>query len=240
MSFISLHHVEKEYRLGRMSVRALKDVSLAVEAGEFVAIMGASGSGKSTLLHLIGGLDRPTAGRVRVGGDDLTALDERRLCAYRQRRVGFIFQKFHLLAAQTALENVEFPLLFAGAPEGERRARARRALDAVGLMDRAAHRPGELSGGQQQRVAIARALVNDPALLLADEPTGNLDSRTGLEIMALLSDLCRQGRTILLVTHDERLALGAHRIVHLQDGQLLASESASVDRKDHHAVTAPC
>jgi len=220
MSLIHLEALHKEYHLGGQTVRALDGVSLDIGGGEFVAIMGASGSGKSTLLNVVGGLDRPNAGRVLVDGVDIAALDERGLCAYRQRRLGFVFQKFHLLAAQTAVENVEFPLVFAGVPEAERRRRALRALEAVGLTDRAHHRPAELSGGQQQRAAIARALVNDPDLLLADEPTGNLDSHTGLEILNLLMDISRRGRTILMVTHEERLAAHAHRIVRLRDGRL--------------------
>ncbi|MEP7359290.1 MAG: ABC transporter ATP-binding protein, partial [Anaerolineales bacterium] len=193
--------------------------------GSFVAIMGPSGSGKSTLLNLIGGLDRPTRGRLLVGGQDLTGLDEARLGLYRRHRVGFVFQKFNLVGAFTALENVEFPLVFAGVRASQRRERARAALAAVGLEDRHDHRPNEMSGGQQQRVAIARALVNDPDILLADEPTGNLDSRTSAEIMELLAATCAAGRTLLLVTHDERLAAYAHRVVHMADGAMLASPS---------------
>jgi putative ABC transport system ATP-binding protein len=233
---IHIDDLRREYVLGRQRVRALDGVSLDVAAGEFVAIMGASGSGKSTLLNLIGGLDRATSGRISVGGDELSRLGETALCDYRRRRVGFVFQKFNLLAAQTALENVEFPMVFAGVPEKERRARARRALEAVTLGDRLDHRPGELSGGQQQRVAVARAIVNDPDIVLADEPTGNLDSATSAEIMNLLVDLGRQGRTILMVTHDDRLAAYAGRVIRMRDGQVIApdSESDVTERKERH------
>jgi putative ABC transport system ATP-binding protein len=218
---IRIEDLHKEYLLGQQRVRALDGVSLEVAAGEFVAIMGASGSGKSTLLNAIGGLDLPTRGRLWVGDDDLAALNEQALCAYRRRRVGFVFQKFNLLNAQSALENVEFPMVFAGVPEKERRARAKAALGAVGLSDRQHHRPAELSGGQQQRVAMARAIVNDPDILLADEPTGNLDSHTSAEIMDLLTGLNRQGRTLLMVTHDERLAAHAGRVIRMIDGQVI-------------------
>jgi len=220
-SLIEVEQVGKDYRLGLQRIRALDGVSLVVAAGEFVAIMGASGSGKSTLLNAIGGLDHPTRGRIRVAGEEITALNEAGLSRYRRRRVGFVFQKFNLLGAYTAIENVEFPLMLAGVPERERRARAERALGAVGLADRQRHRPSELSGGQQQRVAVARALVNDADLLLADEPTGNLDSQTSAEILALLAELNAGGRTVLMVTHDERLAAYAHRVVKMQDGKIV-------------------
>ena len=214
--------VTKEYHIGRQRIQALRGVRLEVAAGAFVAIMGASGSGKSTLLHAIGGLDHPTRGRIVVGGDEITALDEQALSAYRRRRVGFVFQKFNLIAAFTALENVAFPLIFAGVPLRQRRQSAERALEAVGLGSRQQHRPSELSGGEQQRVAVARALVNDPDLLLADEPTGNLDSQTSLEVMKLLREICEAGRTVLLVTHDERLAGQAGHIVRMRDGAIAA------------------
>ncbi len=217
---IAVQALTKEYRLGQQRIRALDAVTLDIAAGEFIAIMGASGSGKSTLLNVIGGLDHPTGGSIRVSGETITALNERGLSRYRARRVGFVFQKFNLMGAYTAAENVEFPLVFAGVPEAARRKRAAAALAAVGLADRARHRPNELSGGQQQRVAIARALVNDPDILLADEPTGNLDSQTSGEIMALLADICAGGRTILMVTHDERLAGYAHRVVKMRDGRI--------------------
>jgi putative ABC transport system ATP-binding protein len=220
---IEVENVSKEYQLGQQRILALDSVSFSGAAGSFVAIMGASGSGKSTLLNLIGGLDRPTSGHLVIAGQDLTGLDEAGLGAYRRHRVGFVFQKFNLIGAYSALENVEFPLVFAGISANERRARARRALAAVGLEDRHNHRPNELSGGQQQRVAIARALVNDPDIVLADEPTGNLDSRTSAEIMELLAATCAAGRTLLMVTHDERLAAYAHRVVHMADGVMLAA-----------------
>jgi putative ABC transport system ATP-binding protein len=228
---IRIEDLHKEYVLGQQRVRALDGVSLEVAAGEFVAIMGASGSGKSTLLNAVGGLDHPTHGHLWVEEADLTTLNERALCAYRQRRVGFVFQKFNLLNSQTALENVEFPLVFAGTPEKERRARAQAALDAVGLSDRLHHRPAELSGGQQQRVAMARATVHNPDILLADEPTGNLDSHTGAEIMDLLTALNQQGRTLLVVTHDERIAGHASRVIHMQDGKLVNALALSTNIK---------
>ncbi len=218
---IRVEDVHKEYQLGQQQVVALAGVSLQVAAGEFIAIMGSSGSGKSTLLNAVGSLDRPTRGRIFVGDLELTALAETALCAYRRRRVGFVFQKFNLVGSLTAAENVEFPLLFSGVPTAQRRARAQQALAAVGLADRMAHRPHELSGGQQQRVALARALVHNPDLLLADEPTGNLDTQTGAEIMALLAEVCRAGRTVLVVTHDERIAGFAHRVIRMRDGHIL-------------------
>ncbi len=218
--------LRRHYRLGRQTVCALDGINLTVESGEFIAVMGPSGSGKSTLLNLIGGLDRPTAGRILIDGQDITALDEDELCRYRRERIGFVFQSFNLLPARTALENVEFPLIFAGIPPAERRTRAEEALTAVGLADRLHHRPGELSGGEQQRVAIARALVGNPDILLADEPTGNLDTRTGNEIMVLLSNLHRRGRTILVVTHDDRVAQFADRIVRLLDGLIVSAKEA--------------
>jgi putative ABC transport system ATP-binding protein len=220
---ISVVDVGKEYQIGRQRIRALHDVRLDVPPGAFIAIMGASGSGKSTLLNSIGGLDHPTHGRIWVGGDEITSMNEQGLSAYRRRRVGFVFQKFNLIAAFTAIENVAFPLIFAGVPERQRRERAERALAAVGLSDRKRHRPSELSGGEQQRVAIARALVNDPDILLADEPTGNLDSQTSLEIMKLLREIRAGGRTVMMVTHDERLASHAGQIVRMRDGAIVAS-----------------
>jgi putative ABC transport system ATP-binding protein len=225
---IEVDEVSKAYQLGAQRIQALDSVSFRGAAGSFVAIMGASGSGKSTLLNLIGGLDRPTEGRLVIGGQDITGLDEAGLGAYRRHRVGFVFQKFNLIGAFTALENVEFPLVFAGVRASQRRERARAALAAVGLDDRQNHRPNELSGGQQQRVAIARALVNDPDILLADEPTGNLDSRTSAEIMELLAATCAAGRTLLMVTHDERLAAYAHRVVHMVDGAMVAAPAEEI------------
>jgi putative ABC transport system ATP-binding protein len=187
--------------------------------------MGPSGSGKSTLLNLLGGLDRPTSGRILVDGVDITSFDQDALCRYRQRRVGFVFQTFNLLATMSARENVEFPLIFAGVDWAERRARAESRLAVVGLGTRLAHRPTELSGGEQQRVAIARALINDPDVLLADEPTGNLDSRTGAEVMETLTGVNRAGKTIVMVTHDERVAAYAHRVVRMVDGAVVFQEA---------------
>jgi putative ABC transport system ATP-binding protein len=211
----------RRYKMGAGSVDALRGVDLAVERGEFVALVGPSGSGKSTILNLIGGLDQPSAGEIWVDGVELSASDERTLTAHRRRRVGFVFQSFHLLPRLTAEENVAIPLMFSGVPEGERREQARELLARVGLTARLDHRPAQLSGGEQQRVAIARALVGQPALLLADEPTGNLDTGTGGEIMALLRTLNRaHGLTVLVVTHDPEVAAFAGRILRLRDGLL--------------------
>lgn len=207
--------------MGNETVHALDGVNLTVKAGEFLGIMGPSGSGKSTLLYLLGGLDRPTAGHIWVRGQDITALDENRLAAYRRREVGFVFQTFNLISTMAALENVEFPMLFARIPPAKRRERARYLLELVGLADRMGHKPTELSGGQQQRVAIARAMVNDPTIILADEPTGNLDSRTGAEVLATLARLNQeQGRTIVVVSHDPAVMDFAGRCIHLLDGRI--------------------
>lgn len=216
--------VVKEFALGEQTVRAMAGVDLDVRAGEFVVVMGPSGSGKSTLLNLIGGLDRPTEGEIMVEGRDIATLDENALATYRRSTVGFVFQSFNLVPTMTARQNVEFPMMFAGRPPGARRARAEALLRAVGLGHRIDHRPIELSGGEQQRVAIARALANDPHILLGDEPTGNLDTRTGQEILRILSDLNAAGHTLLVVTHDARLAEYAHRIVHMQDGYMQSEE----------------
>ena len=207
--------------MGHVTVHALDGVSLTVEEGEFLGVMGPSGSGKSTLLHLLGGLDRPTAGHIWVRGQDITALDENELAAYRRQEVGFVFQAFNLISTMTALQNVEFPMLFARVPPAQRRERARYLLETVGLADRMGHKPTELSGGEQQRVAIARALANDPAIILADEPTGNLDSRTGAEVMEALARLNReQGRTIIVVSHDPAVVAFAGQCIHLLDGRI--------------------
>jgi ABC-type lipoprotein export system ATPase subunit len=219
--FIRVTGLNKSFVMGRETVTALDGVDLTIEANTFSAVIGPSGSGKSTLLYLLGGLDRPTAGQMEVGGQALEALDENALAVYRRRTVGFIFQSFNLIASMTALENVGFPMRFARV---SRRARAARALDLlkqVGLENRAYHRPTELSGGQQQRVAVARALVNNPQLILADEPTGNLDTHSGAAIMQLLSDLHRQGRTVLVVTHDPRMARFATHTIRLLDGRVV-------------------
>jgi putative ABC transport system ATP-binding protein len=218
---IRLTDLHRRYDMGDAHVDALRGVNLTVERGEFVALVGPSGSGKSTVLNLIGGLDRPTEGEIWVDGVELTAQDERGLTAHRRYRVGFVFQSFNLLPRLTALENVALPLMFSGVPERERLIQARGLLEQVGLSDRLRHRPTQLSGGEQQRVAIARALVALPALLLADEPTGNLDTTTGGEIMTVLKTLnAERGLTLLVVTHDPEVAAFADRIVRLRDGRV--------------------
>ncbi|MCS7090036.1 MAG: ABC transporter ATP-binding protein [Verrucomicrobiota bacterium] len=228
MNLIRLVKVGRYYRMGSEVIYALQEVDLAIDHGEYVAIMGPSGSGKSTLMNIIGCLDRPTSGRYELEGVDVSRMDDNQLADVRNRRVGFVFQSFHLLPRSTALHNVELPLIYAGLPAEQRRLMALEALAQVGLSDRVHHRPNELSGGQRQRVAIARALVNRPALLLADEPTGNLDSRTGEEILALFDALWRQGCTILVVTHEEEVARHARRIVRIRDGRIAADERRSV------------
>ncbi|TMG53323.1 MAG: ABC transporter ATP-binding protein [Chloroflexi bacterium] len=206
---------------GATSVAALDGVTLTVRRGEFVAVMGPSGSGKSTLLNVIAGLERPTSGWVRVDGEDLAALDEAGLAGHRSKRVGMVFQAFNLLPRYRVVDNVALPLIFAGVPRAERTARARALLDRLGMSSRAEHRTNELSGGELQRAAIARALVGGPAILLADEPTGNLDSANGAALIALLDELNRGGQTVLLVTHDASIARHAGRIMHLRDGKVL-------------------
>lgn len=217
----------RRYRIGSTVVEALRGIDFAVEEGSFTAIMGPSGSGKSTLMNLLGCLDRPSSGQLFLRGTDVSRLSEDDLARVRNQEIGFVFQQFNLLPSLTALENVELPLGYAGVPARERRRRAEEMLRQVGLADRAAHRPVELSGGQQQRVAIARALVNKPAILLADEPTGALDSQTGREIMTLFSDLNRQGHTIIVVTHEQEIAEFARRIIRLRDGKIEAIEERS-------------
>ena len=224
-SVIELVNVDKTYRAGALEVRALRHVSLVIERGEFVAIAGPSGSGKSTLMHIIGCLDVPTSGTYRLAGQDVGVMTEDELAEVRNRRIGFVFQQFNLLPSLVAWRNVELPLAYSGVPRAERRARAMAALEQVGLGDRVEHRPGELSGGQQQRVAVARALVTEPALILADEPTGNLDSTSTAEMLALLHDLHRAGRTIVLITHDHDIAEGAERVVTIFDGAIAKDDS---------------
>src|SRR5689334_17879253 len=206
MSLIRLDKISRRYQMGAETIHALREVSLSIERGEYVAIMGPSGSGKSTLMNLIGCLDTPTSGRYELNGVQVSEMDDNQLAEIRNREIGFVFQTFNLLARSDALRNVELPLVYAGVPSDERRRIALDALTQVGLKDRIHHKPNELSGGQRQRVAVARALVNKPSILLADEPTGNLDSKTGAEIMNLFEQLWRQGNTIILVTHEEDIA----------------------------------
>ncbi|MGI8776501.1 MAG: ABC transporter ATP-binding protein [Acidimicrobiales bacterium] len=217
---IDLVDVGKVYRSESLEVQALRGVTLGIVAGEFVAIAGPSGSGKSTLMHIIGCLDVPSSGTYRLAGQDVGTMGEDRLAEVRNRRIGFVFQQFNLLASMTAWRNVELPLVYSGVPRAERRERAVAALESVGLGDRIHHRPGELSGGQQQRVAVARALVTRPALILADEPTGNLDSVASAEMLELLSDLHRSGRTIVLITHEHDVAAAAGRVITMLDGRV--------------------
>ena len=217
---VQLQEVWKTYTMGDTELHALRGVDLMIEPGEFTAIMGASGSGKSTLMNLLGCLDRPTRGRYLLDGQGVSGLAPDALAAIRNRTIGFVFQNFNLLARTSAVENVELPLLYGGVPAAERHARARDALERVGLGGRAHHHPSQLSGGQQQRVAIARALVNRPRLLLADEPTGNLDSRTSVDVMALLQELGRGGITVVLVTHEPDIAEHSARVIVMRDGQV--------------------
>ena len=225
---IEVTDLQKTYVMGKAQVHALRGVSLRVQQGEFCCLMGASGSGKSTLLHLIGGLDRASAGEITVAGQKLSELDENDLAAYRRTRIGFVFQSFNLVSTMTAAQNVEFPMLFARVAPAERRRRAQHLLRTVGLAERLGHKPTELSGGEQQRVALARALVNQPTILLADEPTGNLDSQTGIEIMDIMRRANREaGITILMVTHDPAVARYAERVIRLKDGNILGEETAA-------------
>jgi len=224
MPIVEVQDIWKTYRMGDQEVHALRDVSLAFEEGAYVAIMGPSGSGKSTLLNLLGCLDRPTSGSYLLSGEDVSDLSDDELSDIRSRRLGFIFQSYNLIPQLNVLENIEVPLYYQGLSEAESRERAEELAGEVGLTDRLAHKPAELSGGQQQRAAIARALANHPLVILADEPTGNLDSVTGEEILALIDDLHSRGRTIIMVTHDQSIAARASRIVHMSDGKAVSEE----------------
>jgi putative ABC transport system ATP-binding protein len=221
---IALLGVSKSYGVGAVAVHALRDVNLVVENGDFVAIMGASGSGKSTLMNLIGCLDLPTRGRYLLDGIDVRMLDDTELSYIRNRRIGLVFQSFNLIPRTTALRNVELPLVYARVPRAERRTRALAALDAVGLSDRSHHRPQELSGGQQQRAAIARAIVTEPALILADEPTGNLDSGSTEEVLQIFARLNVAGRTVVMITHEREVSEHAKRVIRLSDGRVVSDE----------------
>lgn len=232
MSLISLKNIARRYQMGTETIHALRDVTLVIERGEYVAIMGPSGSGKSTLMNLLGCLDTPTAGEFILNDIRVSEMDDNDLAEVRNREIGFVFQSFNLLPRSDALHNVELPLIYSGMPRDQRREKAMEVLQNVGLGDRMHHRPNEMSGGQRQRVAIARALVNDPSIILADEPTGNLDSKTGEEIMALFESLSQKGNTIIVVTHEEEVARHARRIVRIRDG-LIASDEMTGRGAEH-------
>jgi putative ABC transport system ATP-binding protein len=222
---LSISHISKEYRMDDVTFSALKDVTFSIKKGEFVAIMGPSGSGKSTLMHIIGCLDKPTSGTVMIEKHDVSRASEKELAKIRNSHIGFVFQQFNLLRRTSALSNVELPLIYARVPAGERKKRAELLLEEVGLSQKTSNFPSQLSGGQQQRVAIARALVNNPSIILADEPTGNLDSKSGADIMAILENLHAKGGTIVLVTHDEHVAAHAKRIIRIADGQIVTDKN---------------
>jgi len=227
MNIINIEHIAKIYQVGSEEVHALRDVSVKINRNEYVAIMGPSGSGKSTLMNVLGCLDTPTKGLYDFKGNNVSQMNDNELAAIRNREIGFVFQTFNLLARSDALHNVELPLIYAGVSSSERKERARLALEQVGLADRMHHKPNELSGGQRQRVAIARALVTQPSIILADEPTGNLDTKTGEDIMALFNDIYELGNTIILVTHEEYIAEHAARIIRLRDGLIEKDEEVT-------------
>jgi len=221
---LEIKKIKKIYQIGKVKVEALRGVSFSIDKGEFVAIMGPSGSGKSTLMHIIGCLDQPTEGSFIIGGKDVSKLNDDRLAEIRNKRIGFVFQQFNLLSRTSILHNVEIPLIYAGLKTKRRREMAQQALESVGLGDRVKHKPNEISGGEKQRAAIARALVNDPLIILADEPTGNLDTKTGEEIMKIFYKLHQQGNTVIMVTHEAEVARHARRIIHLRDGLMEKDE----------------
>lgn len=230
---ISVKNLKKTYLLGGEEVHALDDVSLLIKEHEFVAIIGQSGSGKSTFMNMLGCLDRPDSGEITLDGTDILKCKEKELSVIRNKKIGFIFQQFHLLPKLSALENVELPLIYQGMPTKKRREKAVKALKSVGLEKRMNHKPNQLSGGQQQRVAIARALVGEPSLILADEPTGNLDSRSGKEIMMLLHNLHEEGNTIVLITHDNNVAMEAPRQVQISDGKIIKDSGGEAEYEDY-------
>jgi putative ABC transport system ATP-binding protein len=228
MALIDMKHIVKDYKMGETMVHALRDIDVAVENGEFVSIVGPSGSGKSTLMNLIGCLDRPSSGEYHLSGDKVDELSDDDLARIRNKRIGFVFQTFNLLPRTNCLHNVELPLLYSNVTRKTREAKAQEMLERVGLKDRVFHNPSELSGGERQRVAIARALVNEPAIVLADEPTGNLDSKTGSEIMTIFESLNSEGKTVVLVTHEKYIADYSNRMIYLKDGQVVTPEEGTL------------